>query len=366
MRVQLLAAVWVLCSATGAAAFEFDNPQLRRQTAQPDPFSMYNDLAYNAGLSPFDYLCTTTDCVNEGRKRAIDYGGQAKEFSPPYRSMLALPRSELLGELQNDREARLTSMLFVKSATKYAYAFLPGNEIANFDESKVHKFALRSGEYLFRTTEVSIPPLVPRGLAICKSRPNKRGKGLPHSCVLVAIFHGNERLYRAVIAQIQPNGVNPFITSAYADAVRPRAASRSELDELTSTDSWRMRKDIGVEFNGACFRRWSRALYDELAADKRLLFSKDWFELKPGDRSFRIEGETQERISPAKNTHWEKVYADITIENASQDSLSTGVGLVVSISPYHPADKAAPPSFYQHYYEGIIAAVRRSHEAACN
>jgi hypothetical protein len=369
MKVHLLAAAWILCSAASGTALEFDNPHLRRQSTEPAPFSTYDDLAYNAGLSPFDYICTTTGCVNEGKKRNADYGAQAKELSPPYKSMLALPRSELLDELQHDPQARLTARLFVQSATKYAYAFLAEKEIANFDESRVRKFAVRSGKYLFRTIEVNIPPLVPSGLAICKSRPNKRGQGLPQSCVLIAIFRGNERLYRAVIAKIQPNQNNPFVTSAYADVVRPNPnpVPRNELDEHSSTESWRFQTFMeGVKFNKACFRRWSRALYDELATDKRLLFSKDWFELKRTDRSLRVEGETPQRVSPSDDTLWEMLYAAITIENASSDSLSMGVSLVGSISKDRSPGKAAPPSLYQHYYEGIVAVVRRSHEAACN
>jgi hypothetical protein len=362
MRTQAIAALLVICSAITAAALELDNPPLRLQRAEHSPLSTGDDFAYEAGLSPFDYLCTSMDCVLEGRQRNGEYAARSRDFAPPYKPMLGLPRPELLSELRKDRDVRLTSMLFVQSATKYAYAFLPEEEIANLNASKILTFSLRSGEYLFHTIAVSIPRLVPRGLAICKSHLNKNGPGLPHTCVLVAILNENKPLYRAVVAQLRPGNDNPFIAAAYANVARP-----NELDAESSTPTWGFKKTLDeLGLNGACFGTWSRALYDELARDKGLLFSKNWFELKTTSRSIRIQGETPQRISPADDTLWETLYADITIENASQGSLSMEVSLVGSISKDRSPGKAAPASLYQHYYEEILAAVMRSHRATCS
>ena len=261
--------------------------------------------------------------------------------------------------MESDGLTSLTERLTVSTRSDYAYAFLPENKVLGVDKSIFNNFSLRSDAFLFQAVPITVPPIVPRGWAICKSKPTKNGNGIPTSCVVTLISNENGDLYRVVIARRRSGDSNPFVTEAYADR------QVSERDMSSSTPAWRFGTTAGLKADRACLRVWPRALFDQLASDKRLLFAKDWFELKSDRKEIRVRGETKERISPMDSTLWETLGVDITIEPLEERTIRLDVSLYGYVSKDRSVSRKAPDSLYQYYYEGISDVVKRSHAAVC-
>jgi hypothetical protein len=90
------------------------------------------------------------------------------------------------------------------------------------------------------------------------------------------MFDGNEYLYRAIVAQVNTFGADPFTISGFSNVKHASNEDNpgSELDRTSSTPSWRIAASPGLHVDDACLRRWPIVLANELANDKDVRLSK--------------------------------------------------------------------------------------------
>jgi len=351
--------------------FQFAGPvHFKIHTDIPTPAA---DIYYAAGLSPFSYMCTSIQCVDEGNHRNSDSGSRSDRgngylaFSPPYKPIVALNHNDILAELAKDRMVFIDSNNSVHLQTKYAYAFLPKQYIGNVHEKKYSHFIVRSGHYLYRTVAVAVSPDVERGLAICKIRLGKHGAGYPFSCVLIAMFDGNEYLYRAIVAQVNTFGADPFTISAFSNVKHASNEDNpgSELDRTSSTPSWRIAASPGLHVDDACLRRWPIVLANELANDKDVRLSKDYFDVALEGHSIIVDGESGLRKSPMNSDKWERLGVRFKLIIHAEIIDDVDVILWGGIGAQQDPLVYPSPDFFEFYYEKIMTDILKSHANVC-
>jgi hypothetical protein len=321
------------------------------------------------GLSSFDYLCRSIDCVLKGSKRIdkIDTtSGTA--FAAPYKMFVDLPRELFKSEFERDFMASWDGRDGnIVADTQYAYAFVPKEFVENFDEERLIKFNQDTTSSNFHTIAVTISNSTDKGLAICRF---VRGRhkviaSVPVSCIIARLQSDGQTLYRVIVGRPEPLGTNPFAVERFATKWEPKSKPVDELNRDGATPSFDYRSNVGFRVDSHCLNVWPELLAAELEINEKIRFSRREFGLSKASNMVLISGETLERRSPIEGNKWEIVTGSIKLERSEKEQFYLDVLLAAYTAPAKPPDQIETKGYHDSYYSEISNLVRETHDRVC-
>jgi len=311
-------------------------------------------------IAPFNNLCISIGCIDKAIAKSATHEGSVRHqyFNRPYPPLTNLGPTEVVSELR-----RTTA--WTKTDDEYIQAFVPAEYVQALNERSYSDFRLLLGDYLYSTWEVRIPPHVPDGLAICKSRARPAGAagvGIPTNCGLVAIFREKERLYRVLIAKRNPKGSE---ASADRDPAFGEIHLPDEMNLESSRSQWNSPPTTNLSIRRSCFKRFGETLFEKMVADPQMLLPRQEFRLRTSLESIRISGTIPERESLVDNTFWEFLGVDITLDREKGDEYRPEITLFGYIGKQRGASHPADDAYYTVYFHRIVKLLQETPSGAC-